>query len=188
MDEMDELEKIYYGIKKLSNKRDEITMKRLFEMIQLEKIPIKYKPKIPYSLLIEIAKILPEKNQEKFVIQKLKEYGYFKKSTKELMEERLKLVKNLLKRIGRKTEAIVELTDKEKVLIKKLISMIEKESNAENIQTKTFEIIKGSGMKVGDGFKVIYRILVNSDTGPRIGPYVIGRGKEEVVKKLKSVV
>jgi len=188
MDEIDELEKIYYGIKKVDNKRDEITMKRLFEMIQLGKMPLKYKAKISYSLFIEIAKILPEKNQEKFVMQKLKEYGHLKESTKELVRERLEYAKNLLKRIGGKPKSHVELADEEKMLIRNLISMIEKESNAENIQMKTFEIIKASGMKVSDGFKLIYRILLNSERGPRLGAYITEVGKEEIINKLKEVL
>ncbi len=189
-EELDELGKVYYGIKKVQNKRDEITMKRLYELVQLRSIPRKYNPAISYSLLLEIARILPDKNQKEFALQKLKEYGHVKKPNKELediLTKRLEFVKNLTTKLQKELREI-KLSEKEKAMIKDIVDMIRKESNPELIQTKTFEIIKKNGFQVPEGFKLIYNIILNSERGPRLGTYVIERGKSEIIKKLESAL
>ena len=191
MDEMDELSKVYYGMKKIQNKRDLATMKRLFETIQIKKVPIGYDSPISYNLFIEIAKILPEKNELDFTVQKLMEYGHLKESGKKInkvINERLEFAKTLLKKFMREKEVVIRIGEKEKSMLKKLIVAIEEESDPENMQKKVFEIIKGSGIQVGEGFKLVYNIILNSDKGPRLGSYIIERGKEEVIAKLKAAL
>lgn len=190
MEELDELGKVYFSIKKVQNKRDDITMKRLYEMVQLKAIPRKYNPPISYNLLLEISKILPDKNQKKFALQKLREYGHVKKTNRELegiLAERLEFAKTLAKKLQKESKEI-RLNEKGRSMVKDIIDMIRKESNPDLIQTKTFEIIKRNGLQVSEGFRIIYNIILNSDKGPRLGPYVIERGKSEIIKKLESVL
>jgi lysyl-tRNA synthetase class I len=33
---------------------------------------------------------------------------------------------------------------------------------------------------------LIYKIILNQDKGPRLGPYIIERGKEEIIEKLEK--
>lgn len=191
VDEMDDLKKVYFDVKKVDNKRDEVTMKRLFEMMQLKDIPNKYQVEIPYKVLIEIAKILPDKNQIDFSLEKLKEYGHVKKSTKEIKEIlkiRLEYAKNWIKNFEKQERKEISLRKKEQVMIKELISVIEKESDAEKVQSKIFEIFKKNGIKPSEGFQLIYNIILNSNQGPRLGSYILERGKAEIIKKLKAVL
>jgi len=67
-----------------------------------------------------------------------------------------------------------------------LIETIEKESDGEKLQYKIFGIAKTSGMKPVEFFKLIYKIILNSERGPRLGPYILERGKKEVIDKLKE--
>lgn len=190
MDELNKLERIYFGKEEVDG-REKVNLKRLFEFINFLKVPKKESLQIPYELMVEILKIAPEKNQIDFVIEKLREYKHLRKVTvseRKYLESRLNLIKNWVEDFVKTEGEKIELNEKEEMLVRNLVSVIEKESDADKIQTKTFEIIKNSGMKVGDGFKTIYRILFNSDTGPKIGPYVIEVGKEEIIKKLKSVL
>ncbi len=191
MDEMDGLGKVYYGMKKIQNKRDAATMKRLFEVIQVGKMSRKYEPPISYNLFVEIAKIVPEKNETGFTIQKLKEYGHLKKSVKEIDKvtyERLEFAEALLKKFTVKEKVQIMISEKERSLLKKIIEVIEAESDPENMQKRIFEVIKISGIQVSEGFKLIYKIVLNSDRGPRLGPYIIERGKDEIIQKLKGAL
>ena len=191
MDEMDEFGKIYYGIKKIQNKRDATTMKRLFELIQIDKIPRKYGQPISYNLFIEMAKILPEKNELEFTIQKLREYGHLKNSSKRIdraIRERLEFAKNWVGKFVKEKEIEIRIGEKERAMLKKLIDVIEEESDSESMQKRIFEIIKNSGTPVSEGFKLIYNIILNSDKGPRLGPYILERGRKEIIEKLKAAL
>jgi len=190
-DEQDDLEKIYYGKKKIENERDRITFSRLFEMIQIKPLKKTYQPKISFDLLLEIIKILPEQNQLNFTLNKLKEIGHIKTITPELkteIEKRLFYGKNWSEKFSKKEEVKSEVTDKEKDAIKKLIEIIETENDGEKLQYKIFEVAKASGMKPFEFFKLMYKIILNSERGPRLGPYIIERGKNEVIEKLKEAI
>ncbi len=190
-DEQDELEKIYYGKKKIENERDRITMSRLFEMIQIKPLQKTYQQKISFDLLLEIIKILPEENQLNFTLNKLKELGHIKTITPELkvdVEIRLRYGKNWFEKFSKKEEVKVKVSDKEKEVIKNLIKIIESGNDGEKLQYKIFEIAKASGIKPVEFFKLIYKIILNSERGPRLGPYIIERGKKEVIEKLEGAI
>ena len=72
--------------------------------------------------------------------------------------------------------------------IEDLIIVIEKEKNGEILQKKIFEIARQHAMKPFEFFRLIYKILLNSERGPRLGPYIIERGKSEVIEKLKDAL
>jgi lysyl-tRNA synthetase class 1 len=69
-----------------------------------------------------------------------------------------------------------------------LIDVIGKETDGEKLQYKIFEIAKTSGIKPVEFFKLIYKIILNSERGPRLGPYIIERGRKEVIEKLKELI
>jgi lysyl-tRNA synthetase class 1 len=84
--------------------------------------------------------------------------------------------------------AKIEIEEKKKKIIEELIKAIETEDEGEKLQKEIFQIAKKSGMEIQEFFKLIYRIILNSDRGPRLGPYIIESGKEEIIKKLKEVI
>jgi lysyl-tRNA synthetase class 1 len=124
-------------------------------------------------------------------LNKLKELGHVKTITPELktdVEKRLFYGKNWFEKFGKKEEVKAEVKDKEKDAIKNLIETIEIENDGEKLQYKIFEVAKASGMKPVEFFKLIYKIILNSERGPRLGPYIIERGKKEVIEKLKEAI
>jgi lysyl-tRNA synthetase class 1 len=191
MDDVDKLEDIYFGLKEEKNQRDLFNAKRLFEFVHLLKTPKKVSLHVPYKTMVEIAKILPEKNQVEFALEKLKEFGHVKKidsSVKNEVEKRLEFGKNWNEDFLKAEEVEIKLSDVEKESIKKLIATIEKENDGEKLQFKIFEIAKASGIKPVEFFRLIYKIILNSERGPRLGPYIIERGKKEVIEKIKEVI
>jgi lysyl-tRNA synthetase class 1 len=191
MDELIKLERIYFGKEKILDEREKVNLVRLFEFTNFLKPPKKPGLQIPYNSLVEIVKILPEKNQLEFVIEKLKEYGYIKKidkSTKKELVERLDFAKRWYDEFEKSEVMKVIISKNEKNAIKELIETIKKENNGETIQKEIFEIARRNDIKPVDFFKLIYRILLNSERGPRLGTYIIEVGKEEIINKLKEVL
>ena len=188
MDDVDKLEKIYFGIKEITNPRDLFNLKRLFEFIHFLHPPKKPSVHIPYNTIVEIAKILPERNQIDFVLKKLKEFGYVKidEDDRKKIETNLQFAKNWIKDFEKKEKEIeVKVTDKDKKIIKELIKEIERENDGERLQERIFDVIRKHEVKPSKIFQLMYRIILNQDRGPRLGPYIIQTGKTEIIKKLK---
>jgi lysyl-tRNA synthetase class 1 len=189
MDDVDRLEDIYFGLKEEKNPRDLFNAKRLFEFVHLLKTPKKISLHIPYNTVIEIAKILPEEKQVEFALEKLKEFGYVKKidsSVKNELEKRLEFAKNWEGDFLKAEVIEIKVSEIEKKAIKQLIETIETEKDGEKLQYKIFEIAKTCGIKPVKFFQLIYRIIFNQDKGPRLGPYMIERGKKEIIELLEK--
>ncbi len=191
MREVDRLEDVYFGKEKLDNPRDEFNAKRLFEFINRLKPPKMLSEHIPYDYLVELASVAPEKNKLDFVVQKLLETGHISKvdeKVKKGIKKRFAYAENWFNDFVKPEEVEVKLSKDEKSAIKELIQEIKKEKDGEKLQNRIFSVAKGHGVKPVRFFQLIYRIILNQDRGPRLGPYIIQRGKGEIIEKLKDVL
>jgi len=59
---------------------------------------------------------------------------------------------------------------------------------ADEVQNAAFDAAKRNGLKPGEFFPAVYTILLGSDRGPRLGPYVIDAGPQAVGKTLRLAV
>jgi lysyl-tRNA synthetase class 1 len=191
MDELHKLERIYFDLEKADTEKDLINLKRLFEYVYFLKQPKKPSVYIPYEMMVEIAKVLPEKNQLEFALEKLKESGHVEKLTeidKEKIKAQLEFAINWVKEFEKPEVTEVTISGTEKNAIKKLIEVIEEEKDGERLQTRIFQIAKDFNIQPVKFFKTIYQILLKSERGPRLGPYIIEIEKKEVIEKLKKVI
>jgi len=187
MNEINTLSEVYFGNKKIDNDRDLINMKRLFEYVYFLEPPKKSTTSIPYDILLEIARIVPEKNQVKFAIGKLKEFGYIKKSDSDVESKvaiLLEFAKNWVNDSEIKETKKIELSKTEKSAISELISIIKTENDSDTLQKRIFDITSKYNIKPGKFFQTLYMILLNSERGPRLGQYILQVGKTEIIKKL----
>ena len=191
MDEMDELERIYYDVKKVKSDRERYNAKRLFEMINVTKLPDHYVSKVAFSTIVELARTMPSENQSEFIVTQLEKLNLVQSPTKEtrkIIEQRLRLAKAYIEAFKQKETEKLKLSEKEAGAIKRLIEVIQKENDPDVLQNKIFEVSKSNGIKPSQFFQLVYRILFSSERGPRLGPYIIDAGKEEIIKKLKEAI
>lgn len=191
MEEVDRLERIYFNLEKVENERDLINLKRLFEFIHFLNPPKKPRVQLDYFTMVELAKILPERNKLDFVIQKLREMGKIKEvdeEEKRLIEERLNYAINWVKDAEEEKEVKVEISEKERNGIRELIEAIKEKDKGEELQAKIFEIARKNGIQIKDFFKTLYLIILGKERGPRLGPYIIEAGKEDIIGKLERVL
>lgn len=191
MDEVNQITKIYYKMEE-ADAREISNLSRLFEYVNFLKPPKKMGPSIPYSVMAEIAKILPEKSQSEFAIEKLSEFGYLKgkisDSTKRFVAERLEFAKRWVSDFEKPEFLKIEVKGGNKKAIEDLIKAIEDAKNGEDLQNKIFNIASMNNVKPMALFRAVYRVILGSDRGPRLGPYIFERGKTEVIQKLKKVL
>ena len=84
-------------------------------------------------------------------------------------------------------ETKIVLKKNEKTAIIALINLLEFEDEADKIQNAIFNVAKNNNLKVGAFFKILYSILMGAKQGPRLGPYVLAMGKQNVIDALKRV-
>ena len=62
------------------------------------------------------------------------------------------------------------------------------EDSAEKIQNAIFQIARKHEIKPSNFFKVLYLILLGVQKGPRLGPYMVAMGRENVIQALKRAL
>jgi lysyl-tRNA synthetase class 1 len=189
MNELDYLEDVYFG-KKKAGEKEAVRLKGLFEYCYVAKPPAKPSVHVPYNLMAFLAKMAPKECLEEYVDEKLQSYGYLQKGQA--------LDANLKKRIGYALNWIVDfeeiketevtLTIEEKKAIIELLAKLETEDEPDRIQNAIFNAAKNNNVQPSGFFKTLYRILMGAPQGPRLGPYVLAMGKQNVIAALKRAI
>jgi len=84
-------------------------------------------------------------------------------------------------------KTVKDLNDKQKDLLKKIAEVLDKESDAEEFQTKIYEIGKELGLSGKESFAAIYLCLIGKDHGPKAAWLILSLDKEFVKKRFKEV-
>ncbi len=59
-----------------------------------------------------------------------------------------------------------------------LIGYEQKPESPKTLQSKVYDIARNNGMEPKELFTLLYKMLINSDRGPRIGNYILDLGIE----------
>ncbi|MEM1507909.1 MAG: lysine--tRNA ligase [Candidatus Bathyarchaeia archaeon] len=190
MNEFDYLEDIYFGRIKTSDKREETKLKGLYEYCWLLKVPDKASIHVPYNVLTYLAKIAPKGSELDFIADKLRDYGYIKgkSDVDDELKRRIEYALNWVKDFEEITETAISLSQNEKDAIKQLIQRIQAEKEAEKIQSAIFEVARKNDIEPKSFFKTLYMILLGAPSGPRLGPYIVAMGRENVIKALERIL
>jgi lysyl-tRNA synthetase class 1 len=187
MSEIDYLEDIYFGRIKETNPSRKRSLMGLFEYCWHLNPPETPSIHIPYNLLVNLISVAPETAREEFIESRLRLYGYLEKNTSlDKIADRIIFTSNWVNDFKSLEEAKIELSHKQKVAIKMLIERIENITDADSIQMAIFETAKTNQMKPRDFFKTLYQILLNTNRGPKLGPYISTMGVQNVIKSLNK--
>jgi lysyl-tRNA synthetase class 1 len=188
MDEFDKLEDIYFGRIKVSNDREKAKLIGLYKYVVGLKPPKEPRLHIPYNLLVYLAKVAPNKGKEEYIVSKLREYGYKAEGVSEDLRRRIQYALNWALDQRRIKETFIELGKSEKDAIAALIHILGTDVDEAKIQNSIFEISRSHGIPPPRFFQILYSILLDSNHGPRLGPYIVAMGKEAVSEALKRAL
>jgi lysyl-tRNA synthetase class 1 len=183
MDELDELEDVYFGRKKVVDEMERAKLKGLFEYCFMLRPPDEPGVHVPYNLMINLAKVAPMGAEAQFIREKLGAYGYLKQGESGL-DERVKFSLNWVKDFGEAEAQIVEMTEKESRAVEGVIRLLKAAKDEEGYQGSVFDAARAEGMQPGTLFQLLYLMLIGQNQGPRFGPYVAAMGKKNVLKEL----
>jgi lysyl-tRNA synthetase class 1 len=132
----------------------------------------------------------PKGREEEFVAEKLRSYGYLKQNQTldEELRQRIKYAFNWVKDFEEIKETKVTLTAEEKEAIEELIQILKVEDDAEKIQNAIFSTAKKHNLKPAKFFRILYTILLGVPQGPRLGPYIIAMGKQNVIDAINRTL
>ena len=137
-----------------------------------------------------LVKMAPKECIEDYIGEKLQSYGYLQKGQRldANLKQRIQYALNWTGDFEEIKETDVTLSSEEKKAITELIKQLETENEPDKIQNAIFNSAKNNGVVPSGFFKTLYSILMGAPQGPRLGPYVLAMGKQNVIAALKRVI
>jgi lysyl-tRNA synthetase class 1 len=186
--ELDHIEDIYFGLKKVNEPKESAKLKGLYEYAWFLKPPQKPQAHLPYNLLVYLVTVAPPEKRLEYVGSKLREYGYLKDGSATNLEERLEFAANWAKDFREISESQIEITSPQRLAIEDLVAVVKSETDERVIQNNIFNLAKKYSLEAPDFFRLLYTILLGSPRGPRLGPYIKAMGSENVARALERAV
>lgn len=196
VDEYDEEERVYFGVEE--EKKGMKDLRRVYELSQPYKIPEKLPLQVSYRHLATIVQI--SRDWEK-ILEILRRTGQIKEKLDKDDEERLKsrvkhviywldnFAPDIIKFSLQETLPDIKLDDKQKEFLKAYLDLIlSGEWKAEELHENVYTASKQSGINPKNGFKIMYKILLGKESGPRLGYFLTTLGKEFVVRRIKEAI
>jgi lysyl-tRNA synthetase class 1 len=183
MEDFDDLEEYYFSQVRDPNRMKDAKQRGLYEYTMLLKVPRAKGLHVPYRLLSQLAAVAPRGLEEDYVIKRLIAYGMVKEPTSGLIR-RIAWASKWAGMEGRPSGRRVEVSPKARIAVREFAGAIQRLSDPDAIQNAAFEAVKKNGLRPRDFFPVVYSILLGSDRGPRLGPYVVDSGPAIVSRSL----
>ena len=180
MDEYNELENIYFGKTKVDNKAKLVKSKGLYEYVNLLNPPKNSSTHVSYRLLIELCKIFKDNRLER-VSSKLIDYGTIKETNSHI-EKLIKLAGNYSDDFEETKMLNTEFTidDSSKNALKQLADLLSRNEKIEDLQNSIYRIAKENQVQPKDFFRILYHIILSTNRGPKVGPFIEDVGKKKV--------
>jgi lysyl-tRNA synthetase class 1 len=190
MNELDSLEDVYFGKKTVKDEKELVKLRGLYEYCWVMKPPSKPSVHAPYNLLTFLAKMAPKECPTEFITEKLQSYGYLQKNQPldDDLKRRVEYAFNWTRDFEEIKETTIKLTKEEKNAIAWLIKVLEAEDEPEKIQNAIFNAAKNNGLPPSGFFKTLYVLLMGAQQGPRLGPYILAMGKQNVINALNRAL
>ena len=190
MNELDNLEDVYFGKKTVKDTKELAKLRGLYEYCWVMKPPAKPSVHVPYNLLAFLVKMSPKECLNEFVTEKLQSYGYLQKNQQvgADLARRIEYALNWTRDFEEIKETQVSLTDTEKAAIADLVNVLDAKDEPDEIQNAIFNAAKTNGLKPAAFFRTLYLVLMGAPQGPRLGPYILAMGKENVIAALRRAL
>jgi lysyl-tRNA synthetase, class I len=209
MDEYDLYEDIYFNKIKEKNINKAKKIKGIYEYVN-NLNPSKVLPiHIPYRILIQQSELFMNQkvnNPIEKIYERLKKYGFIREETTEITKK-IRLSMEWAKEfkendIQDKSKITLHLEDKQKKAIDEILIqlkiiakdqensaiLINPEEQSQEIQTLIFLKSKENHIEPKDFFKLFYKILINTERGPKLGNYIVDLGIKNVINKIEKEI
>jgi len=188
VNELNWLEEIYFGVRKVKDEKEAAKLKGLYEYSHLLKPPPKPSTHVPYNLLVYLVAVSPPDKRAEYIESKLLEYGYLKDGVTPSVQREIDYARNWANDFREIPETKIEITAPQRLAIEDLITIVKKETDERILQNSVFNLAKKFAIEPSDFFKLLYTILLGSPRGPRLGPYIKAMGSDNVARSLERAI
>jgi lysyl-tRNA synthetase class 1 len=184
MNEYDKYEDIYFGKISERNSAKRMKINGIYEYVNHLKPPKFPEDHIFFEFLVQQGSLFPLEEREEKVFQRLARYHMVRKKTDSLIRK-ISLASNWIEdKITNGDQLLdISLSANERNALSELIDMLRSYIGSEGeqntplvIQTKLFEIARNNEIQPKDFFRLIYKLILRTDRGPRLGNYVVDLG------------
>jgi lysyl-tRNA synthetase class 1 len=182
MDEYDLYEDVYFGKIKESNQSKLVKLRGIYEYVNHLNPPTNSYHHVPYRLIAQQTSLFEGKERIDKVFERLKKYGLVRDKTRDILKK-IELASNWTDDILVNEDKYDLTLDKRyNEALRELVSYLKayKEQESDDIsnyiQTLIYETSKKYEIQPKDFFRLLYKILINSDRGPKLGNYLVDLG------------
>ena len=186
--ELDDLEDVYFGRKEIQDPKEHARLRGLYEYVWGLEPPDSPSVHVPHNLLVYLVKVAPKGQEKEFALERLAGYGYRIEPNDERFQQRLEYAMNWARDMETISTGSVELGRAERDAVLELAGVVNASGDEDYLQNAAFIIARKHNLQTGAFFKTLYRILIGSDSGPRLGPYILAMGRENVAAALAGAV
>ena len=187
MEDFDDLEEYYFSKRKDPNQAKDARLRGLYEYTMLLKPANEMPVHVPYRLIAQLASVAPEDAVAEFVTKRLVAYGMVKQESAQLMV-RIDWAAKWARNAPQSKAPPREFTPGEGAAVADFARAILALSEPDAIQNAAFESVKKHGLRPSQFFPLVYSMLLGSDRGPRLGPYITDATPRKVSEALLAAV
>jgi len=184
MDEYNELEDVYFGRTKIGNQAKLAKARGLYEYVNLLNPPKTADPHVSYRLLTELGKIFREDRASR-VMKKLMDYGAVREESSHVMGL-IELAGNYADDFDEDEKLEIRIEDSVRAALGELAGILAGAEDPEDMQNSIYQAAKGSGVPPRDLFRALYQIILGTDRGPKIGPFILDIGRQKVGRMIQA--
>ncbi|HYY67928.1 MAG TPA: lysine--tRNA ligase [Nitrososphaeraceae archaeon] len=184
INEYDFYEDIHFGKIREENSAKLAKISGIYQYINHLKPPKFPEIHVPFEFLIQQASLFPLEERVEKVFQRLVKYNMTKEKTNGLIR-RITLASNWIEdKISNQQWVVgISLSQNERRALGQLTdtlrSYIGSEENPDTpliLQTKIFEIARNNSIQPKEFFKLLYKLILHTDKGPKLGNYAVDLG------------
>lgn len=189
-DEYDRMERLFFAGEFTEAEENSV---RAYEIAQHNHVPEKLPLQIPYRHLVSVAQMAGTFEDVLKILGRTTDLSEVSGEDMKRLKRRVECVRYWLNGFAPDSEKFsvyptippgTELTMGDRAFFQKLVErMNDANWNAETISQIISDTGKESAIGLKEGFKVIYRVLIGKNAGPRLGPFLASMDRQFVVNR-----
>ena len=178
MDEYNYLEDIYFKVRATGSREKDIRYRGLYQYANLLRPPKTPGPHIGYRLLVELCRIFYEERRSR-VTSKLIDYGVLQDDSTDI-GYLIDLAGNYADDFDKLQKTEADIDGEMAAVLASFADLLMAADDPADIQSAIFDVARSSDVPPRRVFRALYQIILGTDRGPRLGPFIEDVGRHRV--------
>lgn len=190
-EDYDKCERIYFGAEAVGDKRRQ-KEKRIYELSQVGSVPAEMPPQIPFRHLCNLLQIC-----DGDIEQVKQRFGVLSPEQERRLTVRARCAWNWITEFAPEEfrftlkapgTVYVPATEAERGALRMLREVVEKLESLDekSLSEEIYGIAQNQSLEPKEFFRIVYRVLIGKDQGPRLAGFILTAGKEKILPLLQQ--